>query len=254
MTRIAIIQARMGSTRLPGKVLMDVAGKPILQQLLDRLKPSKKINAFVVATTTNTEDDAIESFCKHYGVACSRGSDWDVLDRFVRAANQSGAQSGDTIVRICCDNPIHSWKVLDFVVDQFERYKVDYFSNSNQEPNYLEDGFDVEVTSFNALRYAAENATLLSEREHVMPYIKHSGKFKLGWRKANADYHFKLSVDTPNDLQMAQRIFEELKDTPDFAIDEVVNLLRSKPEILEINRESEINAGYKKSLIHDRKV
>jgi spore coat polysaccharide biosynthesis protein SpsF (cytidylyltransferase family) len=251
---ICIIQARMGSSRLPGKVLMDVAGKPILQQLLDRLKPSKKINSIIVATTTNSEDDAIETFCNQYGVACSRGSDWDVLDRFLKAAQQCGAVSGDTIVRICCDNPIQSWKVVDFVIDQFERYKVDYFSNSNQEPNYLEDGFDAEVTSFDALRFAAQNATLMSEREHVMPFIKNCGKFKLGWRKAHSDYQFKLSVDTSNDLRMAQRIFDELKDTPDFAIDEVVNLLRTKPEILEINRESEINAGYKKSLTHDRKV
>jgi spore coat polysaccharide biosynthesis protein SpsF len=254
MKTIAIIQARMGSSRLPGKVLMDVAGKPILQQLLDRLKPSQKINAIIVATTTNSEDDAIEAFCKAYGVSCSRGSDWDVLDRFLKAAQQGDAQSGDTIVRICCDNPIHSWKVVDFVIDQFERYKVDYFSNSNQEPNYLEDGFDAEVTSFDALQYAAENATLLSEREHVMPFIKNSGKFKLGWRKSHADYQFKLSVDTPSDLSMAQRIFEELKDTPDFAIDEVVDLLSRKPEILAINSDSEINSGYKKSLINDRKV
>jgi spore coat polysaccharide biosynthesis protein SpsF len=251
---ICIIQARMGSSRLPGKVLMNVAGKPILQQLIDRLKPSTKIDRLIVATTTNAEDDAIETFCKNYGVDCSRGSDWDVLDRFIKAANLCSAKSGDAIIRICCDNPIQSWKVVDFVIDQFERYKVDYFSNSNQEPNYLEDGFDVEVTSYDALKIAAENATLLSEREHVMPFIKNSGKFKLGWRKANAEYSFKLSVDTPNDLHMAQRIFEELNDTPDFAIDEVVDLLRRKPEILEINRESEINAGYKKSLLHDRNV
>ncbi|MFN5620593.1 MAG: cytidylyltransferase domain-containing protein [Flavobacteriales bacterium] len=251
---ICIIQARMGSTRLPGKVLMQVAGKPILEQLLDRLKPSKKINTIIVATTINAEDNAIEDFCKHYGVACSRGSDWDVLDRFLNAAHQCDAKSGDTIVRICCDNPMQSWKVVDFVIDQFERYKVDYFSNSNQEPNYLEDGFDAEVTSYDALRFAAENATLLSEREHVMPFIKNSGNFKLGWRKAHADYQFKLSVDTQDDLNMAQRIFEELKDSPDFAIEEVVDLLRSKPEILAINSNSEINAGYKKSLEQDRKV
>lgn len=251
---IAIIQARMGSTRLPGKVLRPVSGKPILGQLLDRLKPSRLIHQCVVATTTNPEDDAIAQFCIAHGITCHRGSDWDVLDRFYRAALQCGGSIGDTIIRICCDNPIQSWKVVDFVVGEFHRYKVDYFSNSNQEPNYLEDGFDVEVTSFEALKFAAENATLMSEREHVMPFIKNCGRFKLGWRKANADYTFKLSVDTENDLRMAERIFAELQNIPDFGIDEVVNLLKAKPEILLINQESEINSGYKKSLLNDRTI
>lgn len=251
---ICIIQARMGSTRLPGKVLRSVHGKPILLQLMDRLKPSQTIDKFIVATTTNSEDDAIEEFCIQHQVNYFRGSDWDVLDRFLQAALQSGAQSGDAIIRICCDNPIHSWKVVDFVVGEFHRFKVDYFSNSNQEPNYLEDGFDTEVTSFDALKFAAENATLMSEREHVMPYIKNSRYFKLGWRKAHSDYTFKLSVDTENDLRMAERIFEELKDIPDFSIAEVVDLLKRKPEILAINQESVINSGYKKSLLNDRTI
>lgn len=251
---ICIIQARMGSTRLPGKVLRTVFDKPILQHLVDRLKPSNTIDKLIVATTTNSEDDAIEEFCKQRGIAYFRGSDWDVLSRFAGAANSVGAKEGDAIIRICCDNPIHSWKVVDFVVAQFHRYKVDYFSNSNQEPSYLEDGFDVEVVSYSALANAAINAKLMSEREHVMPFIKNSKQFKLGWRKANDLYNFKLSVDTENDLRLAEQIFIELKNTPDFSIDDVVDLLGRKPELLEINSESEINSGYKKSIREDRMV
>lgn len=251
---ICIIQARMGSTRLPGKVLRPVFGKPILQHVIDRLATSQSIQSFIVATTTNAEDDAIEDFCERHNVACYRGSDWDVLDRFARAAEKCGAKSGDSIIRICCDNPIHSWKVVDFVVAQFQRYKVDYFSNSNQEPNYLEDGFDVEVVSYDALMVASNQATLLSEREHVMPYVKNSKRFKLGWRKANEAYQFKLSVDTENDLRLAERIFEELDYNPDFSIDDVVELMNRKPELLLINEESEINSGYKKSIREDRTV
>jgi len=251
---ICIIQARMGSTRLPGKVLREVFSKPILKHLLDRLAPSKKIDKLIVATTTNTEDDSIEQFCSQQQIECFRGSDWDVLDRFAKAAEKCGAQSGDSIIRICCDNPIHSWKVVDFVVNQFQRYKVDYFSNSNQEPNYLEDGFDVEIVTFDALNTAAREATLLSEREHVMPYIKNSKRFKLAWRKANDAYRFKLSVDTENDLRLAEQIFRELIDAPDFGIDEVVDLMNRKPELLLINQESEINSGYKKSIREDRTV
>jgi len=251
---ICIIQARMGSTRLPGKVLRPVFGKPILQHVIDRLSPSKTIDTLIVATTTNAEDDAIEHFCTQHNVQCYRGSDWDVLDRFAKAAEMCGATSGDSIIRICCDNPIHSWKVVDFVVSQFHRYKVDYFSNSNQEPHYLEDGFDVEVVSYDALMLASKQATLLSEREHVMPFVKSSKRFKLGWRKANDAYRFKLSVDTENDLRLAERIFEELNDNPNFSIDDVVELMNRKPELLLINEESEINSGYKKSIREDRTV
>ncbi len=251
---LCVIQARMGSSRLPGKVLRDVNGKTILQNVVDRLTPSRKLDKIIVATTTNAEDDAVESFCEAHDIEVFRGSDWDVLDRFYNAAKMVNASSGDNIIRICCDNPIHSYKVLDFVLDEYLKLGVDYFSNSNQDPDFLEDGFDVEVTSFIALEQAWLHAKLLSEREHVMPYIKNSGKFSLAWRKAHQDYAFKLSVDTENDLLVAQRIFEELKSTPDFSISEVVDLLKRKPEILLINQESEINSGYRKSLKEDRNI
>jgi len=251
---ICIIQARMGSTRLPGKVMRNVAGKTILQHVVDRLSPSKTIGKIIVATTVNPEDDVLEQFCTAKGISFYRGSDWDVLSRFANAAAQFGAKKGDAIIRICCDNPIHSWKVVDFVVGQFQRYKVDYFSNSNQEPNYLEDGFDVEVVDYSSLVKASHDAKLHSEREHVMPFIKNSKQFKLGWRKADDDYSFKLSVDTEQDLLLAEKIFQELESVPDFGISEVVQLLRNKPELLEINSESEINSGYKKSLREDRLI
>ncbi|MFN0030638.1 MAG: cytidylyltransferase domain-containing protein [Flavobacteriales bacterium] len=251
---LCIIQARMGSTRLPGKVLMHVGGKPILQQVLERLAPSAQINHFVVATTTNEEDNTIENFCSEQKINCYRGSDWDVLDRFYQCSTKLGAKAGDNIVRICCDNPIHSHHVVDEVMRNFLTLGVDYVSNSNHEPDFLEDGYDVEITTYSALQSAWQNATLLSEREHVMPYIKNSGLFALGWRKTNAQYNFKLSVDTTNDLLVAQTIFDELSHEPDFAIDEVVALLQRKPEILLLNKDSEINSGYKKSIEQDKRI
>jgi spore coat polysaccharide biosynthesis protein SpsF len=108
--------------------------------------------------------------------------------------------------------------------------------------------------SFDALQTAAQEAKLMSEREHVMPFIKNSKRFKLGWRKANDAYRFKLSVDTENDLRLASQIFEELQENPDFSIEEVVDLIHRKPELLLINKESEINSGYKKSIQEDRTV
>ncbi len=251
---LCIIQARMGSTRLNGKVLRDVNGKSILQNVVERITPSRLVEKIVVATTMNIEDQAIENFCNQNNTSCFRGSDWDVLDRFYQCALSNDLKSGDNIIRICCDNPIHSHKVVDFAIQQFNKLDVDYFSNSNQEPDFLEDGFDVEITTFSALQQAWHEAKLMSEREHVMPYIKNSGKFKLAWRKANSEYHFKLSVDTENDLKVAQTIFEELKAQPDFAIDDVVDLLIRKPDILLMNKESVVNAGYKISLNEDKEI
>ena len=251
---VCIIQARMGSSRLPGKVLRQISEKPILQHVIERLSRSKKVEKFIVATTTEPADDAIESFCSQRHISCYRGSEWDVLDRFFESAKSAQCKHGDTIVRICWDNPIHSHHVLDFAIDQYEKLGLDYFSNSNHEPHFLEDGFDVEVTSFYALETAAREASMLSEREHVMPFIKNAGKFRIGWRKAHPSYVFKLSVDTEKDLEVVQSIFNELKDVSDFSIGDVVDLLQRKPQILAMNADSEINSGYKKSLREDRRV
>lgn len=248
---VAILQARMGSSRLPGKVLKTVHGKAILDHLIDRISPAKMIDEIIVATTNNPEDDAIEVWGKEKGVKVFRGSDWDVLERFYLATNIAKV-SPDHLVRICCDNPLHSHKVVDFVVNEYLKAGTDYFSNSNQEPDYLEDGFDVEVFSFASLKEAHEKAKLMSEREHVCPYIKKH--FSCAWKKADERYTFKLSVDTPADFAMAERIFSELEGQKDFGIKEVTDLLLAKPEILKINEESTINSGFKKSLNEDRIV
>jgi spore coat polysaccharide biosynthesis protein SpsF len=248
-----IIQARMGSTRLPGKVLMDVNGKSILENLLDRLSPATGVDEIIVATTNLPEDDAIESFCANKNIKCFRGSDWDVLDRFYQAVGMLENKPED-VIRICCDNPLHHHIVLQKVLDAYKESGADYLSNSNHEPDFLEDGFDVEVFSFHALEQAWKKADLLSQREHVTPYIKNSGEFKCEWIRTNPDYHYKLSVDTPNDLLLAQKIFSSFENSISFGMDDVVELLEKHPDFLEINRESEINSGYQKSLREDRKI
>jgi len=248
---LAILQARMGSSRLPGKILREIHGKPIIAHLIERLAPSVTVDAFIVATTTNAEDDVLADWCAANDVHCFRGSDWDVLDRFWQAAN-CFKERPQTIVRICCDNPLHHYSVLDTVVQNFHAAGTAYFSNSNQEPDYLEDGFDTEVFSFEALQEAQAKAKLMSEREHVCPYIKKH--FSCAWRKVDPEYMFKLSVDTEADLQTVARIFEALKDQPNFQITDVTRLLKAHPEIVEINKDSTINSGYIKSLKEDREV
>jgi spore coat polysaccharide biosynthesis protein SpsF (cytidylyltransferase family) len=248
---LLIIQARMGSTRLPGKVLKTIKGHPLLELQQMRLAASKKADQIVIATTTNPEDNAIEQFCRERNISCSRGSDWDVLDRFYKAAITF---SPDNIIRITADCPLHHHKVLDFVVEEYLKSGKDYFSNSNCEPDFLEDGFDVEVFSFMALETAWREATLLSEREHVTPYIKNSGKFSCGWKKYSEDYNYKLSVDSPNDFRAVEAIFNAFDTIEDFGMNDVIRLLRERPEILALNADSTINSGYDKSLKNDRKI
>lgn len=248
---LLIIQARMGSTRLPGKVLKEINGKTLLQHLVDRISPAKTVDKIVVATTVNAEDDAIENFCKQENIACHRGSDWDVLARFYEAALPCHPAN---VIRVTSDCPLHHHEVIDFVVTQYLRSGCDYFSNSNHEPEVIEDGFDTEVFSFKALETAHLEAKMLSEREHVTPYIKNSGKFRCGWKAFNPEYKYKLSVDSPADFRVAETIFSKLSDVKDFGMSEVIKLLQAKPEITAINNDSVANAGYQKSIKNDKPV
>jgi spore coat polysaccharide biosynthesis protein SpsF len=250
---LVIIQARLGSSRLPGKVLMDIGGKPLLGHLLDRLAVSQRADKLVVATSTGTVDDPLEAFCTERGVACFRGNEQDVLDRFYHCALLY-AKPGDRILRVMADSPLHHGEVLDFVIEQFDAFGGDFFSNSNQPPEVLEDGADVEMFTFEALEIAWNEANLASQREHVAPYIKQCGKFKCGFKKYNPEWVYKLSVDTQNDLDMVREIFKQLSPNVHFGSKAVTDLLKKHPEILEINKESRINEGYELSLKNDSKV
>ena len=227
----------MGSTRLPGKVLKEIIpGESVLSLLIKRIKPARLVDKIIVATTNKREDDIIEQVCFRLEIQVFRGSDWDVLDRFYQTAIIARRQDQriNTIVRLTADSPLNSHKMVDSVISGFKKAGKDYFANANQEPDYLEDGFGVEVFTFSALEIAWQNATLPYDREHVCPYIKKH--FNCEWMKTNANYTFKLSVDTQEDFEVVQKVFEELACTIDFSIDEVVDLLIRKPEILKINQ------------------
>ena len=248
---LLIIQARMGSTRFPGKVLAKIEDTPILKIIVDRVCASKYADQIVVATTENNEDDCLETFCDNNGINVFRGSDWDVLDRFYNACLTISPKPKN-IIRVCSDNPLLSCYEVDYVFNAFLNSGMAYFSNSNQEPNFLEDGFDVEVFTFNSLKSAWQNAKLLSEREHVCPYIK--SNFESAWKKVDGDYRYKLSVDTIDDFLLVKEIFKEFTNHSKFNIHDVVKLLKNKPQLLKINKNSKINSGYLKSLRDDRIV
>lgn len=248
---LLIIQARMGSSRLTGKVMKRINGTPLLQILYNRILRSSATDEIVIATTKNKEDDIIQELCNSYNINFFRGSDWDVLDRFYQTATSQKIKPKN-IIRVCADNPLLSYDVIDEVFNNYIKSGKDYFSNSNQEPDYLEDGFDVEVFNFEALAFAWKNAKLVSEREHVSPFIKKN--FECGWKKVHKSYNYKLSVDTENDFLLVKQIFKELENSKYFSINEVVDLLIKKPHLLDINKESRINSGYLKSLKNDKEI
>ncbi|MDP2175513.1 MAG: glycosyltransferase family protein [Bacteroidota bacterium] len=249
--KICVIQARMGSQRLPGKVLKKINQKTLIETLINRIQHSK-IDKLLVATTNNIEDDVLCEFLKSKNISYFRGSDWDVLDRFYNAVNDFNLNPDDLIIRICSDNPLHHYDVVNFAINQCVVNDYDYFSNSNLEPDFLEDGIDSEVFKYSTLEKAWKEAELLSEREHVCPYMKKTELFKCGWLKYNQNYNFKLSVDTKEDLLLVKKIIKKFGE--DINIAELVNVLKTNPELLKINKNSIINSGYHKSLKEDKYI
>lgn len=249
-TVVVIIQARMGSSRLPGKVLKTCFGKIVLGWVVDRLSKSVFEPQIIVATTDKEEDDLISRWCETQQLVCFRGSEWDVLGRFYNAYKKYS--DAKVIVRICADNPLISFQVMDRVITEYCSRDCDYMSNANHPPNYSEDGFAVEVFSPYALELAHMNAKLLSEREHVCPWMKK--ELKANWINTCPGYSHKLSVDTQQDLRAVERVFQELEAISDFSIEEVDELLNTMPEIKLINHDSIINSGYHKSINNDRLI
>lgn len=229
---LGIIQARMGSTRLPGKVLREVEGKPLLQHMLERVSKSKLVNKFIVATSLNEIDTEIKRLCDNMNVPCFRGSEDDVLDRFYQCA-KSSQPAPEYIVRLTADCPLHDPKVVDFVVRRFLEEKVDYMTNSF--PPSCEDGFDVEIFTCSALEEAWKSAKTKYEREHVTPFIKNSNRFKLYEQKYYSNYNYKLSVDDSADFELIKQIFAKLYIPNEmFGLKEVVSLIESNPSLLKI--------------------
>jgi spore coat polysaccharide biosynthesis protein SpsF len=247
---IAIIQARMSSTRLPGKVLMPLAGKPVLEHVVRRLQTCKTITGIVVATSTGKSDDAIQAWCEKEGVHCYRGSLDDVLDRYYQAAKLYKA---DAVVRITADCPAIDPVIVDEVVMGFLAGGYDYYGLSGEFP----DGLDCTVFSFAALERTWREATLKSEREHVGPYVeKHPELFKLGgYKKFTGLSHHRWTLDEPRDYEFLQAVFARLyRGASPFLAAEILAFLDKEPEIMTINSNIIRNEGYLKSLAEDGKT
>ncbi len=244
----AIIQARMGSSRFPGKTLADVEGKPMLERFVERVRRSRRIEQVIIATTTEPKDDPIVEFARARGLQFTRGSESDVLDRFCRAAAEHGVE---TVVRVTPDCPLIDPEVIDQVIDLFRSGGYDYASNTLGRG--CPDGLDVEVFSRGALERAHREAGLPSEREHVTSFMKNSGQFRLGWLEMPEPLGaFKWSVDREEDLAFVRAVYRRL-DRLDrsFGHREILQLLKEHPEMEGINRSSVVNEGYYRSILQD---
>ncbi|PWB52450.1 MAG: hypothetical protein C3F06_07795 [Candidatus Methanoperedenaceae archaeon] len=249
MRIIAIIQARLGSTRLSGKVLLDLKGKTVLEQVIDRVRASRFIDDVIIATTIIKEDLKIVKLCADHGIRVYCGSENDVLERYYETARLFGA---DHIVRITSDCPMIDPSIIDDVIDLHLKEKADYTSNTLKET--YPDGQDVEIFTFMSLKNAWKNAKLTSEREHVTPYIRNNPEFKLVNMECGEDMSNKRwTLDNSEDYEFIKIIFENLYDkNPLFSMEEIVKLINEKPEIERINENIDRNEGYKKSLREDR--
>ena len=247
-----IIQARMGSTRLPGKVLSEIVGKPLIEHVVLRVKKSKYADQIIVAITNKKQDDRLVEFLKLLDVSIFRGSEEDVLDRYYQAAKKYHL---DIIVRVTGDCPLIDLTVVDNTIQYFLHNDYDYVSNTVKET--FPDGLDVEVFSFECLEQSYNTAHLPSEREHVTPFTRnHPEKFKIGNFKNNVDLsNLRWTVDEMDDLEFDRAIYRELYHlNPFFDMQDVLNILKKHPELEKINAGIKRNEGYLISLQKDKNM
>ena len=239
MKIITVIQARMSSTRLPGKVMLPLLGKPLLIRMIERVNSAKLVGDVIVATSTNPDDDEIEKLCVQNNLICSRGHLTDLLDRHYQAAKQFNAEA---VVKIPSDCPLIDPKVIDKVIEHYiNSDEFDFVSNLH--PATYPDGNDVEIFSFESLECAWKDATKDYEREHTTPFIwEHQDVFSVGNVTWETGYDYssthRWTIDFPEDYEFIRKVYDELySNNPVFSLNDILTLLKQKPEIAEINQQ-----------------
>lgn len=251
MRVVAIIQGRMSSTRLPGKILAEIAGRPMLQHVYDRVSRAKSLSQVLFATSDDPSDDPAAEFCAREGIPFVRGSLHDVLDRYYQAARQAKA---DVVVRITADCPLIDPQLIDEAVTFLQMGGYDFVCNRLPPPWHrtYPIGLDVEVCTFAALERAWNEAAQPHQREHVMPYLYEGSTlevvsptlevgfsphgFRLALLHAPADYgHYRWTVDTAEDLEFVRHVFATLPEGDDFSWQDVLVLVQAHPEWIVIN-------------------
>ena len=236
---VAIVQARMSSTRLPSKVMMNICGKAVLFHIIDRLKACKLLDKIVIATTLHEKDNVIFDAVSNYdeNIGLFRGSEENVLERYYLAAKKFNA---DVVVRVTSDDPLIDPSVIDGVIREFLSNDCDYASNSLNKTFPL--GLDAEVFSFKTLEKVYNNASRAYEKEHVTPYIiENPDKFKL-FNVANDINlsHLRWTLDTKDDFEFISAVYKSIYPKKQlFLMDDVLELLDKEPELIDINRHIE---------------
>ena len=247
---LAIVQARCSSSRLPGKVIKEILGKPMIIHEMERLSKSRMINKIVLATSADQSDDALVEVVTAAGFDVFRGNLDDVLDRYYQCAKE---YQPNHVVRITGDCPVIDWQIVDSVIESHIEHGNDYTSTSADYP----DGLDTEVMSYSALTEAWQKAKMLSEREHVTLYLRNRCgiykeelvpcKYKLN--------HMRWTVDESQDFDFIGKVYSELyRINPDFRMEDIINLLKRKPELMIVNQGIQRNEGLAKSLAHDKEI
>jgi spore coat polysaccharide biosynthesis protein SpsF len=248
---VAIIQGRMSSSRLPGKILADIAGQPMLQRVFIRTSRAASVTETVFATTTDASDDPVAEYCDFSGISFTRGSLFDVLDRYYQAAK--GAKA-DVVVRVTADCPVIDPALIDDVVNTLLEDEYDFVCNRLPPPWYrtYPIGLDVEACTFKVLKKAWKEAKEPQHREHAMPYFYEGveltaasrqlseGVSPRGFRVAMLNYttdfgDYRWTVDTPEDLEFMRQVYSRFNGRDDFTWKEVLDLVHNEPKLMEIN-------------------
>jgi glutamate-1-semialdehyde 2,1-aminomutase len=239
MKVVAIVQARMGSTRLPNKVMKLMGGTPMIELLLARLSRAREVDQIVVATSIDARNLPLVAHVQQLGFSCEQGSENDVLDRYVAAAKMHHA---DVVVRITGDCPLVDPALVDEVIRRFKAAGVDYFSNI--DPPTYPDGLDIEVCTFYALEKASRETSKPYDREHVTPYLRVPNRFKTAGMQHSQDLSaLRWTVDEPADFVVVEKVFQHFAPSTDFTWNEVLSLQKQQPEMFDINQHIIRNEG-----------
>ncbi len=247
---LCVVQARVSSRRLPGKVLKPLLGKPMILHELERVRRSKFIDKIVLATSQDKSDDALAAVVITNGVELYRGSLEDVLDRYYQCAK---LYQPEHVVRITGDCPVIDWRLVDTVIKTHLEEKNDYTSTSLEYP----DGLDTEVMTFDALKQAWKKAGRISEREHVTLYIRdHVDEFRCGQVICPQNLNrMRWTVDEPKDFEFIQQVYASLYPVNvDFTMEDILNLMNKVPDLQLINKSIMRNEGLQISLQKEQKA
>lgn len=250
MKIVALLQARTDSSRLPKKVLKNILEKPMIIHQLERTKKSDLIDELILVTSDQSSDDELYNIVISHAYKVYRGDKDNVLKRFYECLKELNLDEKDVVVRLTGDCPLHDSKIIDEAINSFLNNDCDYLANC-VKPIYP-DGLDVEVFSYYAIKYAYENASKKSELEHVTPYIRDSGKFKVvNLEKEDYYSNIRLTVDEQKDFDLVENIYKYFNKTI-FSLDDIINYLKINTELLNINKDIKRNEGYEKSLKEDK--